>query len=205
MSFRSRRLIQFRLRTLLAALIALAIGLGLYRRTQLVPVAKVDIDAGAIIDPEMIEMRHQFHLLLPDDVCFEIATEKYPRAALRPIEAGDVITRSSVSGDGEVGIGSGYYANYTIRAFRMTFKVDSLPAEISWSQEAYPKVDVQVLLKGEVDPATVLRRITIHRIGRPHDNQGTACCDIVVRVNSEQANVLQLAAAQGELLLVPED
>ena len=205
MSFRWRRLIQFRLRTLLAALIVLAITLGLYRRTQLVPVAKVDIEAGAIIDREMIEMRHQFHLLAWDDVYFEIATEKYPRAALRTIEAGEVITRSSVTGDGQIGIGSGFYTKNTIRAFRMPFKVDSLPAELSWSQETYPRVDVQVLLEGEDGPVTLFRRITIHTIGRPYDDHGKAFCDIVVRVNFEQAIVLQLAASQGELLLVPQD
>lgn len=199
MKFRWRRLIQFRARTLLLVLVLAAVGLGMYRKTQLVPVASTDIPVGTLIDRSMVSSQHRFHLLAPKDTYFDIGADGHQVAARRPIKAGEVFTRSKVTKPGISGITSLPLA-YS-RAFSIPFLVESLSGEISWSKSK-PIVDVQFLLSGEDTSVTLLRRIKVLAIGLPFDQHGSAYCRVTFHVTPHQALQLHLASTQGQLMLV---
>lgn len=91
------RWVQFRLRTLLAALVLAGIGLGLFRSTRVMPVAKTTIAAGSPVDAKSIVFRRRFSFQIPNDAYLDTTEFVRWRSAQREIEAGEYFTSGNVA------------------------------------------------------------------------------------------------------------
>lgn len=176
--------------------------------TRPVAVAAVSLSPGMEITKELVSIKNFLSTSLPAESVFTNPTDLVKRVVLSPVQAGEPIFRSRVTGTDASGAGVSALVSFGKRA--MAVRVDKVIG-VSGFIRPQNRVDVLVTLgdpgaKGETITKTVLENMLVLAAGtelekRPGAEKAVPVDVITLEVTPEDAERLTLAASFGRIQL----
>lgn len=198
MTSRWRRLLQFRLRTLLVVLVLAGICMGVYRNTRLVPVAKTHLPAGKMLGQTSIAMGRRFAFQIPEDAYLDPSEFMDKAAAMREIQAGEMFRPKDITELRNLGLGGLGGTPPGLRAF--TVPVATMDTS-GWPK---PRARVDVLCAvlddtGQLQTGSLLQQVEVLAIGIQRHSSTQR--EVTLALKPDQAATLQLATRLGVLFI----
>jgi pilus assembly protein CpaB len=176
--------------------------------TRLVAVAAVNLSPGMEVRKEMLSVSSFLAKSLPAESVFANPAELEGRVVLSPVQAGEPVFRSRVTGADASGAGVSALVSFGKRA--MAVKVDKVIG-VSGFIRPQNRVDVLVTLPSPVEKGTTVTKIVLENMlvlaagteleKKPGAEKAVPVDVITLEVTPEDAERLTLAAASGRIQL----